>query len=145
LRPSDFIDDQLAFPFAFRRIKAQAGSAGKSSYGLGLERIGTGLIEGLGTEKISITLADSDSPKKLSARGFNMYFIAHVKAHALPPSHELEAMIAARHVPRKFIGLARRARAALDEAEALPDGDARREALLDEGDDIEEFFLGLEQ
>jgi hypothetical protein len=36
LRPRDFIDDQLAFPFAFRAIKAQAGSAGKSSYRFGL-------------------------------------------------------------------------------------------------------------
>jgi hypothetical protein len=75
-----------------------------------------------------------------------MYFIAHVTDHGLPLSHELEAMITARQVPRKFIGLARRARAALDEAEALPDGDARREALIDEGDDIvDKHFLGLEQ
>src|SRR5258708_28449513 len=62
--------------------------------------------EGLGTEKISINLADSDS-EKLSARGFNMYFIGHVTTHGLPPSHELEAMIAAREIPRKLIGLAR--------------------------------------
>jgi hypothetical protein len=85
-------------------------------------------------------------PEPLSARGFKMYFIAHVTIHGLPPSHELEALIAARQIPRKFIGLARRARAALDEAEALPDGDARRDALIDIGDDIvEKHFLGLEQ
>jgi hypothetical protein len=75
-----------------------------------------------------------------------MYFIAHVTTHGLPPSHELEAMIAVRQIPRKFIGLARRARAALDEAEALPDGDARRDESIDIGDDIvEKHFLGLEQ
>jgi hypothetical protein len=75
-----------------------------------------------------------------------MDFIAHVRTHSLPSSHELEAMIAARQIPRKFIGLARRARTALDEAEALPDGDARREKLIDIGDDIvDKYFLGLEQ
>jgi hypothetical protein len=75
-----------------------------------------------------------------------MDVIAHVRTHSLPPSHELEAMIAARQLPRKLIGLARRARAALDEAEALPDGDARREELIDIGDNIvEQHFLGLEQ
>jgi hypothetical protein len=75
-----------------------------------------------------------------------MDFIAHVRTDGLPPSHELEAMIAARQIPRKFIGLARRARAALDEADALPDGDARREELIDIGDGIvDEHFLGLEQ
>ena len=75
-----------------------------------------------------------------------MDFIAHVRTDGLPPNHELEAMIAAGQVPRKFIGLARRARAALDEAEALPDGDARREELIDIGDDIvDEHFLGLKQ
>jgi hypothetical protein len=75
-----------------------------------------------------------------------MYFIAQVRTDGLPPSHELEAMIVARQIPRKFIGLARRARAALDEAEALPDGDARRDELNDIGDDIvDEYFLGLEQ
>jgi hypothetical protein len=46
----------------------------------------------------------------------------------------------------KILALTRRARAALDEAEALPDGDARREPLIDEGDDIvDKHFLGLEQ
>jgi hypothetical protein len=75
-----------------------------------------------------------------------MNFIAHVQTHGFPLSHELEAMIAARQIPRKFIGLARRARAALDEAEALPDGDARIDELVDIGDDIvEKHFLCLEQ
>jgi hypothetical protein len=75
-----------------------------------------------------------------------MDFIAHVRTEGLPPSHELETMIAARRIPRKFIGLARRARAALDEAEALPDGDARRDELNDTGDDIvDKHFLGLEK
>jgi hypothetical protein len=36
-----------------------------------------------------------------------MEFIAHVRIDGcgLPPSHELDAMIAARQIPRKFIGL----------------------------------------
>jgi hypothetical protein len=73
-----------------------------------------------------------------------MHFIAHVRTHSLPPNHELEAMIVARQVPRKFIGLARKARAALDEAEALLDGDPRRDELIDVGDDIVgKYFLGL--
>jgi hypothetical protein len=75
-------------------------------------------------------------PEPLSARGFKLNFIAHVKTHGFPLSHELEAMIAARQIPRKCIGLARRARAALDEADALPDGDSRRDELIDIGDDI---------
>jgi hypothetical protein len=75
-----------------------------------------------------------------------MYFIADVRTEGFPPSHELEALIAARQIPRKFIGLARRARAALDGAEALPDGDARRYDLIDIGDDIvDKHFLGLQQ
>jgi hypothetical protein len=75
-----------------------------------------------------------------------MYFIAHVTTDGLPPSHEMEAMIAARQIPRKFINLARRARAALDEAEALSDGDPRRAELIDIGDDIvDKHFVGLVQ
>jgi hypothetical protein len=75
-----------------------------------------------------------------------MNFNAHVQIHGFPVSHELEAMMAVRQIPRKFISLARRARAALDEADALPDGDARRGELIDIGDDIvEKHFLGLEQ
>jgi hypothetical protein len=55
-------------------------------------------------------------------------------------------MITARQIPRKFIGLARRARAALDEGDALPDGDARQEEFIDIGDDIvDKYFLGLEK
>jgi hypothetical protein len=74
------------------------------------------------------------------------FIIGHVQIHGFPLSHELEAMIAARRIPRKFIDLARRARAAFDEAETLPDGDARIDELMDIGDVIEEkYFLGLNQ
>jgi hypothetical protein len=85
-------------------------------------------------------------PEPLSAGGLKMNFIAHVQTDGFPLSQELEAMFAARQIPRKFIGLARRARAALDEAEALPDGDARIDELVDIGEDIvEKHFLGSEQ